>query len=180
MSTLDPEQVPFFGDEVFRWIMWDEPSSGPASQKGWSRKIGYTPKEYRRFVELVNGFRQRLGVPASEVEMVGYVLGRTKADLDAKPDESETNEMTEVDAGIRDGKEKSKNGKKKADVEVVDEDEKPQSKRKADVLDEIPVTAVSSKKKEQIKIKPKVAVEASRNTRSTRSASQRKRMRTSI
>jgi hypothetical protein len=100
MSTLDPDHVPFFGDEVFRWIMWDEPSSSPG--KGWTRKIGYTPKEYRRFVELLDAFRKRVDVSAIEIEKVGYVLGRTKADLEG--------------TGSGDVEEKKESGKRKAEV----------------------------------------------------------------
>jgi hypothetical protein len=82
MSTLDPDNVPFFGDEVFRWLMWDEPSTSPG--KHWSRKIAYNLKEYKRFAELAAAVIQRLGIPAIELEMVGYVLGRSEAEIDTK------------------------------------------------------------------------------------------------
>src|ERR1700759_182856 len=81
LSAFDPDGAIFFGDEVFRWLSWDEPPKGP---KGWGRRIGYTLGEYRQLNRLVGDFIKRLDVKAIEVEMVGYVLGKEKIDVDAQ------------------------------------------------------------------------------------------------
>lgn len=83
LGVLDPDGVPFFGDEVFRWICWDEPVSGGKGGKGWDRKIGYTAKEYRRYLELMEVVRKRLGVGCRDVECVGYVLGQIGAEVNS-------------------------------------------------------------------------------------------------
>ncbi len=86
LSAFDPARVPFFGDELFRWAMWDAPVSGRAapgaSATGWKRKIGYSAKEYAALVDVVERVTARLGVPASEVERVAFVLGREGASVD--------------------------------------------------------------------------------------------------
>ncbi|PNS14029.1 hypothetical protein CAC42_6542 [Sphaceloma murrayae] len=76
LSSLCPDHVPFFSDELFRWAMWDGPA-GKDGRKGWDRGIGYTNKEYGGLVERVGELRARLGVGAVAAEMVGYVLGKT-------------------------------------------------------------------------------------------------------
>lgn len=64
--------TPFFSDELFRWVMWDEPGGG-----GWDRKIKYTEKEYRVFVEKVKGILEGLeDVSAYDLEKIAYVLAR--------------------------------------------------------------------------------------------------------
>src|SRR5947208_13602827 len=52
-----PSIVPFFSDEAFRWIMWDEPSKGPGS---WKRKIDYNLKEYLTYYMNVQKMIWRL------------------------------------------------------------------------------------------------------------------------
>ncbi|KAF4551684.1 Hypothetical protein D9617_12g035720 [Elsinoe fawcettii] len=74
LSTLHPEHLPFFSDELFRWVTFAD--EGPKG-KGWERKIGYTVKEYEVLLGRVGKVRERLGVGAREVEGVAYVLGRT-------------------------------------------------------------------------------------------------------
>ncbi|KAH0543568.1 hypothetical protein FGG08_002129 [Glutinoglossum americanum] len=78
LSVYDPNNVPFFSDEAFRWVNWEE-----GKGKGWDRKIGYNVKEYDALVEAVRKVRKRLeaesgGKPigAGEVERVGWVIGR--------------------------------------------------------------------------------------------------------
>ncbi|KAF2664274.1 hypothetical protein BT63DRAFT_483712 [Microthyrium microscopicum] len=148
LSVLDPEGVPFFGDEVFRWVMWDEPHTGPSSQSGWARKIGYTAKEYKRFAEMVKDVVERLGVGAGDVERVGYVLGKEKRDLagDGGDVERETEEGE---------KETVKKGvKRKVGEEKASQSEVPKNKKK---------TKVESGKSQAVE-----------TTRSTRSSSRRK------
>jgi hypothetical protein len=68
LSVLDLDEVPFFSDEVFRWVNWDEADS--AKGGGWDRVIKYTAKEYKEVVERVGDVRERLGVRAVDVEML--------------------------------------------------------------------------------------------------------------
>lgn len=83
LSCADPDKVPFFSDELYRWMMWDEPDT--AKGRGWARKIGYTDKEYTGLVEKVRACLERLRgeqgweegeVGAMDLEKVAYVLGR--------------------------------------------------------------------------------------------------------
>lgn len=87
LSVLDPDDVPFFSDEVFRWTHWDEPAS--AKGGGWDRVIRYTVKEYKEVVERVGEVRERLGVKAVDVEKVAYVLGQEGAYVSGEGEEEE-------------------------------------------------------------------------------------------
>ena len=75
LSCYDPIKVPFFSDELYRYIYWEK-----AKSKGWDRKINYTIKEYRDFFERVNELRGRVEkdsgkeVSALEIEKAAYVL----------------------------------------------------------------------------------------------------------
>ncbi|KAL9113978.1 MAG: hypothetical protein Q9187_007551, partial [Circinaria calcarea] len=75
LSVYDEENVPFFSDELFRWVCWDE-------QAGWKRKIKYDMKEYGMLWEGVERLREKLGskVKAVDLEKVAYVCGRLGAD----------------------------------------------------------------------------------------------------
>lgn len=83
LSVYDPVQAPFFSDELFRWICWDE-------RAGWDRKIKYDAKEYRMLCEGVQALMERFGsgaegtggkgVQAVELEKVAYVLGKSAGD----------------------------------------------------------------------------------------------------
>lgn len=80
LSVYDPVHAPFFSDELFRWICWDE-------KAGWDRKIKYDAKEYRMLCEGVQVLVERFGsrvegadgkeVQAVELEKVAYVLGKS-------------------------------------------------------------------------------------------------------
>jgi hypothetical protein len=75
LSVYDPENAPFFSDELFRWGMLED-------SQGWYREIKYNAKEYLELYERVNRFRERFrkesgtDVPAVNVEKVAYVLGK--------------------------------------------------------------------------------------------------------
>lgn len=78
LSVASPNEIPFFSDELFRWMMWDEPDG--AKGTGWSRKIGYTEKEYKALIEKIADFRKarrgELGeLPCIHLEKVAYCLG---------------------------------------------------------------------------------------------------------
>lgn len=78
LSVYDSEKVPFFSDELFRWVMFED-----GKEKGWDRKMKYSIGEYKQMVPLVQRLRERLEkeekgakFTALEIEMVAYVLGR--------------------------------------------------------------------------------------------------------
>ncbi|KAF1347812.1 hypothetical protein BDV97DRAFT_370702 [Delphinella strobiligena] len=81
MSVYDSENAPFFSDELFQWMMFED-----GKGNGWDRRIKYSIAEYKQMVPLVEAFRERLEkdggkATALEVEMVAYVLGRRKDDV---------------------------------------------------------------------------------------------------
>ncbi|CAE7193530.1 hypothetical protein CFE70_007218 [Pyrenophora teres f. teres 0-1] len=87
LSVLEPTEVPFFSDELFRWCTWDDEGK---TGKGWQRKIKYNVKEYETVVQNVEKLRERLGrglgegderVKAVDVERVAWVLGKEGCDV---------------------------------------------------------------------------------------------------
>ena len=78
LSVFDPDVVPFFSDELFRWCFFDD-----GRGKGWDREIKYNVKEYVelycRVQEIKTRFKKSFDrdVSAVEIEKVAYVLGRT-------------------------------------------------------------------------------------------------------
>ncbi|KAL9006905.1 MAG: hypothetical protein Q9188_000360 [Gyalolechia gomerana] len=71
LSCYDPTTVPFFSDELFRWLHWEDTDtqSNNGSKKrrknggdgqGWERKIKYTAKEYFSVFEKTTALRERL------------------------------------------------------------------------------------------------------------------------
>lgn len=77
MSSYDPVKIPFFSDELFRYLHWSE-----GKGKGWDRKITYTLKEYRDLYEKTQELRQRLEkesgnvVKAVDLEKMAYALAK--------------------------------------------------------------------------------------------------------
>lgn len=77
LSCYDPARVPFFSDELFRYLHWEDTESG-----GWDRKIGYTMKEYKEMYARMQKMRERLEkesgktVSAVEVEKMAYALAK--------------------------------------------------------------------------------------------------------
>ncbi|KAF2437108.1 hypothetical protein EJ08DRAFT_667129 [Tothia fuscella] len=98
LSSFDPENIPFFSDELFRWLHWDGKNNEGKTDgikqvgKGWSRQIGYTAKEYAALCNGVDAVRERLRkegkeVSAIELEKVVYVLGKEGVDVDEDGDD---------------------------------------------------------------------------------------------
>ncbi|KAK5139375.1 hypothetical protein LTR04_003630 [Oleoguttula sp. CCFEE 6159] len=85
LACGDPAVVPFFSDELFRYVHWESDARG----KGWDRKIGYAMKEYRALWTRVQALRERLAgegtgdgqVRAVDLEKVAYVLGRAAKEV---------------------------------------------------------------------------------------------------
>ena len=77
LSCYDPVKVPFFSDELYRYLHWEE-----AKSKGWDRRINYTSKEYKSLCEKVTELRERLEkdsgkkVSPIDIEKAAYVLGK--------------------------------------------------------------------------------------------------------
>ncbi|MCJ1429083.1 hypothetical protein MMC29_006996 [Sticta canariensis] len=77
LSCYDPAKVPFFSDELFRYMHWSD-----ANSKGWDRKISYTMKEYKDLFEKVQVLRERLEkesgqvVKAIDIEKCAYALAK--------------------------------------------------------------------------------------------------------
>ncbi|KAK4971880.1 hypothetical protein LTR66_011394 [Elasticomyces elasticus] len=77
LASLDPATVPFFSDELFRWLKLED-----GKGKGWDRKIAYTIKEYGELYQGVQRLKKRMleshkrDVTAVDIEKVAYVLGK--------------------------------------------------------------------------------------------------------
>lgn len=82
LSTLNPQEIPFFSDELFLWALW-----GNKTGNRWDRKIKYSAKEYRELLAKVNQLRERLGASALDAEKVAYVLGKREIDLGCQSQE---------------------------------------------------------------------------------------------
>ncbi|KAL8664187.1 MAG: hypothetical protein Q9202_003265 [Teloschistes flavicans] len=90
LSCYDPTTIPFFSDELFRWLHWeikDEKSTKrkrtvESKDEGWNRKIKYTAKEYAAIFDKTSKFRERLSKEAGEeikavnVEKVAYAIAK--------------------------------------------------------------------------------------------------------
>lgn len=83
LSCYDPVKVPFFADELYRYLHWEE-----AKNKGWDRKIKYTIKEYKDLFEKLQNLQERLEnesgetPPAIDIEKMAYVLGKRAQNKD--------------------------------------------------------------------------------------------------
>lgn len=90
LSEWDPDKIPFFSDELFRAVHWDGQGEGVKSApkgKEWARKIGYTMKEYKSLIQRTNALLERFQqeedkLPAVDLEMIAYVLGKEESQLD--------------------------------------------------------------------------------------------------
>lgn len=77
LSSYDPVKIPFFSDELFRYLHWSE-----GKGNGWDRKINYSLKENRDLYEKTQELQQRLEeesgdvVKAIDLEKMAYVLGK--------------------------------------------------------------------------------------------------------
>ena len=77
LSSYDPVKIPFFSDELFRYLHWSE-----GKGNGWDRKINYSIKEYRDLYEKTQELRQRLEkesgdvVKAIDLEKMAYAIGK--------------------------------------------------------------------------------------------------------
>lgn len=97
LSIYDPIKVPFFSDELYRYLHFEDIES-----KGWDRKIRYTMKEYKELFSKMQTLRSRLEkeskqqVSAIDIEKLAYVLGKeaassTKPTSSTKPPSKRSN-----------------------------------------------------------------------------------------
>ena len=74
LSVYSPSTAPFFSDELFRWVCWDE-------KQGWKQQIKYDTKEYNMLWDGIQKLRGRLGdVSAVTLEKVAFVYGKMAED----------------------------------------------------------------------------------------------------
>lgn len=115
LSTAAPDAIPFFSDELYRWLTFDDSDTGKG--RGWRRKIGYTAREYKMVIERVSEVKSRIGVGARDVELVAFVLGKEM--VAAAADASEPDR-----AGANDGKKR-----KATDTEEIKDGESGATRR---------------------------------------------------
>jgi hypothetical protein len=129
-SCYDPDHIPFFSDELFRWLHWDgrnfEGSTTGIKQvgNGWSRQIGYTAKEYESLRISCGEVQKRLSntgrnITSLEMEKVAYVLGKEGADVDSA-------DVDDADASLA----VTEKGLKRDREPAGTEDTKPDSKKR--------------------------------------------------
>ncbi|KAJ4378413.1 hypothetical protein N0V86_006116 [Didymella sp. IMI 355093] len=129
LSVYQPDTVPFFSDELFRWTHYDAPGTS-----GWDRKIKYNVSEYKEMLKRVEGLRKRLNVRAVDTEKVAYVLGKEMADLDGSGGVEEE-QATSVDVrvegkeGVEDAQDESRKRVHEALVEIRREEDRKQSQK---------------------------------------------------
>ncbi|KAL9135882.1 MAG: hypothetical protein Q9175_002907 [Cornicularia normoerica] len=144
LSCYDPVKIPFFSDELYRYLLWEE-----AKSKGWDRKINYTIKEYKTLFERVASLRERLEkesgkeVSAIDIEKAAYVLG-APASIAQKAKKSdarvpENRSGTNI-ARIEDCRRKGMNGSRTYDRIGFEldkdrlEEKRKDSKKKAEII----------------------------------------------
>ncbi|KAL8669761.1 MAG: hypothetical protein Q9168_005655 [Polycauliona sp. 1 TL-2023] len=95
LSCYDPDTIPFFSDELFRWLHWQTDVSGNSKKRkskdiedngNANRKIGYTAKEYASIFEKTTTLRKRLSeesgetVTAVDIEKAAYTISQNAQD----------------------------------------------------------------------------------------------------
>ncbi|CAN9298930.1 unnamed protein product [Alternaria alternata] len=129
LSVLQPVEIPFFSDELFRWCMWDEQVVNGKEGKGWQRKIKYNLKEYEMLLERVDvlrlTLRKGLGrkdtmAGATDIERVAWVLGKEGVDVTLQEEESRD---ATIEAGEKE-KEQEQDDKKEGEHDDEERAEK--------------------------------------------------------
>ena len=141
LSCFRPDCVPFFSDELYRWLCFgDAPTKGTS---GWRRTIGYTFKEYYVLIERARDLVERLKEESEggdldmlKLEKVAYVLGKEKADMDASDRDAEDSgdEVTETASEQSDAppvKPKKVSGTKRSRAAESSTDQKEVASKKA-------------------------------------------------
>lgn len=74
LSVRNPDSVPFFSDEAYRWLTY-------TTGNPWSAGIKYNAREFRAMLSASLELCQRLSVDAVDVERVGWVLRQEDSNL---------------------------------------------------------------------------------------------------
>ncbi|CAO1602416.1 hypothetical protein XANCAGTX0491_006028 [Xanthoria calcicola] len=89
LSCYDPNKIPFFSDELFRWLHWQTDVNGNSKKRkskameddgNANRKINYTAKEYASIFEKATTLRERLSkesgetIKAVDIEKAAYKI----------------------------------------------------------------------------------------------------------
>ena len=125
LSSYDSVHVPFFSDELFRWLHWEE-----AKNKGWDRKINYTQKEYKDLYARLQTLRERLEkearttISALKIEKAAYALGKAAYKFSLDREDGEGDEALRPPSPKR-RKVAPKKGKKKEEDAASDDDDIP-------------------------------------------------------
>ena len=161
LASLDPENVPFFSDELYRWATWT--TSGG---KGWEQSIAYKLKEYVALCQEVTTLKARLEaessstVNAADIEKVAYVLGkRPQLSMGTDDDEGGSEKVAKVAKVV-----KSAEVAEVAEIDSVERDEdvdidKPgkqttqQGNRKRPAASEKPAESAPAGRKKQARSK---------------------------
>ncbi|KAF2086135.1 hypothetical protein K490DRAFT_44979 [Saccharata proteae CBS 121410] len=148
LSQVDPRRIPFFSDELYRWLHWED--DGPKSKGGgWDRKIGYTAKEYASLVERIEPVRARLEpvvaveVSALSIEFAAYVLGKERINV------GDQDASLPVGSGDKDEKAEdaeSVRGGKRPRTQTPDDTAVPRSSKKIKGKDDRAVASKTDKR----------------------------------
>lgn len=100
LSCYDPDTIPFFSDELFRWLHWQTDVDGNTKKRksrgieddgNANRKINYTAKEYASIFEKTTTLRERLSKEAGEpITAVGIEKAAYKISKSAQEEEKRT------------------------------------------------------------------------------------------
>jgi hypothetical protein len=132
LSTSNPEELPFFSDEIFRWAFWQDKTGDR-----WDHKIKYSLKEYRELKGKIDELTDRIGRGAIEIEKVAYVLGKREVDLGAPATADQIHQEADADEKLPDekapGRDKANHTRSKRELtqnETQNEDAKPEQPNK--------------------------------------------------
>ncbi|KAL8690351.1 MAG: hypothetical protein Q9218_004192 [Villophora microphyllina] len=90
LACYDPVTIPFFSDQLFRWLHWEikedkstkRKRTAESKDEGWNRKIKYTAKEYADIFEKTQKVRERLSkesgkeIKVVDVERAAYAIAK--------------------------------------------------------------------------------------------------------
>ena len=124
LAVYDPQNVPFFSDELFRWLHWED-----AKNKGWDRSIKYSLKEYKQLLERMGELRERLKedggdaeeVSAEDIEKAAYNIAKNPLKSVPEDEEDEESSLALMPPSPKPKKTAQKKRKRGGDIEV-DED----------------------------------------------------------
>jgi len=71
LSVNSPESIPFFSDELFRFVHLEK--NGKGEMIGWDRKIAYNKKEYTQVYETCTRLRDGLNAKAASDEQISML-----------------------------------------------------------------------------------------------------------